>query len=167
MLSPQTIHEAVNALDANEWMYEEINDMRRFDVFDRALPPKKRHKANMEAVSFDQCPRSHAVFRIGCAFWLDDETGVGSPYKLQRVAAMFKGKYGISIEGEMKWTLRIGVSRDCKARIISLSSERDRNHNPPSLPVSPFIIEQCTTAPLEPQKIADNNYRELTNIFCL
>jgi Reverse transcriptase (RNA-dependent DNA polymerase) len=65
-------------------------------------------KADMEGLGYVQCPRDHAVFRIGtwrnddwavCAFWVDDETGVGARYQLDRVAEMFRQKYGITGEG--------------------------------------------------------------------
>ena len=143
----------------------------------------ERLKADMEQLGFVQCPRDHAVFRIGtwkradwavCAFWVDDETGVGSLHQLQRVAAMFKSKYGISGEGEMKWTLGIGVSRDRNARKISLSQEAyvnnlvDRFHlqnaTTVTTPLAPGAIlskDQCPTTLLEQQKMVNNNYREL------
>jgi Reverse transcriptase (RNA-dependent DNA polymerase) len=63
----------------------------------------ERLKADMEELGFVQCTRDHAVFRFGtrensdwavCAFWVDDETGVGSRKQLDRVAAMFHHKYG-------------------------------------------------------------------------
>jgi len=50
----------------------------------------------------------HAVFRIGtrrngdwavCAFWVDDETGIGLRQLLDRVEEMSRRKYGISSEG--------------------------------------------------------------------
>ena len=119
----------------------------------------ERLKADMEDLGFVQCPRDHAVFRIGtwrkddwaiCAFWVDDETGIGSPSQLQRVADMFKNKYGISGEGELSWTLGIGVHRDRDARIISLSQEAYINNL-----VERFNLQNATTVttPLAPGTI--------------
>ena len=68
----------------------------------------------MEELGYTRCHRDHAVFRIGtrekgnwavCAFWVDDENGVGSREQLDRVAGMFRRKYGISGVGELDWTL--------------------------------------------------------------
>ena len=138
----------------------------------------ERLKADMEELGFVQCPRDHAVFRIGtwrkddwavCAFWVDDETGVGSPHQLQRVSAMFKNKYGISGEGELTWTLGIGVRRDRDARIVSLSQEAYidnlierfdlQNATTVTTPLAPGVIlskEQCPAKPHE-----NSHYREL------
>ena len=44
--------------------------------------------------------------------WVEDETGVGSRQQLERVARNLGRKYGISHEGEMRWTLGIGVNPD-------------------------------------------------------
>ena len=72
----------------------------------------------------------HAVFRIGtwrsdywavCAFWFDDETEVGSSGQLDRLAAMYGQKYGISGERELRWTLGIKVNRDYRIHTISPS----------------------------------------------
>src|SRR5258706_10236342 len=84
----------------------------------------------MEELGFTQCHRDHAVFRIGkrekgnwavCAFWVDDETGVGSREELDRVADMFRRKYGITGEGDLQWTLGMNVEREFKANIVSIS----------------------------------------------
>ena len=84
----------------------------------------------MKELGFVQCQRDHTVFRIGdwgspdwavCAFWVDDETGVGFRQQLEHVTRMFSRKYGISCEGEMRWTLGIGVSRDYDTHTMSLS----------------------------------------------
>jgi len=65
----------------------------------------------MEELGFVQCQRDHAVFRTGewgsrnqavCAFWIDDETGVGPRQQLDRVSLMFSQKYGTSGKGEMR-----------------------------------------------------------------
>ena len=116
----------------------------------------ERLKADMESLGFVQCPRDHAVFQIGtrkqdtwaiCAFWVDDETGVGSLSQLQRVADMFKHKYGITAEGDLSWTLGIGVRRDRDARIISLSQGTYINNL-----VERFNLQNTTTVttPLAP-----------------
>ncbi len=132
----------------------------------------------MEQLGFVQCPKDNAVFQIGswrkndwaiCAFWVDDETGVGSPYQLQRVATMFKNKYGISGEGELTWTLGIGVRRDRDACIISLSQEAYidnflerfnlQNATVVTTPIAPGAIlskEQCPATPHN-----NTHYREL------
>ena len=74
----------------------------------------ERLKADMEELGYTQCQRDHAVFRIGtrktgnlavCAFWVDDETSIGSREQLDRVADMFHQRYGISGEGELRWML--------------------------------------------------------------
>jgi len=54
-----------------------------------------------------------------CTFWVDDGTGVGSHQQLERVVWMFNQKYGISGEGEMRWTLGLGVARDRNTHTIS------------------------------------------------
>ena len=70
------------------------------------------------------------MFRIGtwgaagwavCAFRIDDETGVGAYYQLDRVAAMFHSKYSITGEGDLHRTLGIGAVRDYDTYIISIS----------------------------------------------
>ena len=138
----------------------------------------ERLKADMEQLGFIQCPKDNAVFRIGswrkgdwavCAFWVDDEMGVGSPHQLQQVAAMFKNKYGISGEGELTWTLGIGVHRDRNAHVISLSQEAYidnlierfnlQNATTVTTPLAPGAIlskEQCPATPHE-----NTRYREL------
>ena len=140
-------------------------------------------KADMEELGFVQCQRDHAVFRHGewgspdwavCAFWVDDETGVGSRQQLDRVASMFNQKYGISGEGEMRWTLGIGVARDRDTHIISLSQEEYisnlverfglQDANTVTTPLEPGAIltrEQCPTTPAELQGMTGNRYREL------
>ena len=140
-------------------------------------------KADMEELGFVQCQRDHAVFRHGewgspdwavCAFWVDDETGVGSRQQLDRVASMFNQKYGISGEGEMRWTLGIGVARDRDTHIISLSQEEYirnlverfglQDTNTVTTPLEPGAIltrEQCPTTPAELQGMTGNRYREL------
>ena len=44
-----------------------------------------------------------------CAFWVDDETAVGLRRQLDVVEKMFRQEYGISSEGELRWTVGIGV----------------------------------------------------------
>ena len=67
----------------------------------------ERLKTGMDELGYMQCYRDHAVFRIGtrrtgdwavCAFWVNDETGIGSREQLDRVADMLRWKYGISGE---------------------------------------------------------------------
>ena len=55
------------------------------------------------------------------AFWVDDETGVGSREEFDRVADMFRRKYGISGEGDLWWTLGMKVERDFNAHIVLVS----------------------------------------------
>ena len=90
----------------------------------------ERLKADMEGLGYVQCKRDHAVFRIGnrsdgnwavCAFWVDDETGVGSREQLDRVADMFCHKYGISGKGDLRWTLSLKVERDFNGHKVSIS----------------------------------------------
>ena len=45
------------------------------------------------------------------AFWVDDETIIGSLEQIGRLADMFRWKYGIPGEGEMRWTLGMDVRR--------------------------------------------------------
>jgi len=137
-------------------------------------------KADMEELGFVQCQQDHAVFCHGewgspdwavCAFWVDDEMGVGSCQQLDRVASMFNQKYGISGKGEMRWTLRIGVAHDRDTHIISLSQEeyinnlfRPQDANTVTTLLEPGMIltkEQCPTTPAEPQGMSVNRYREL------
>lgn len=141
----------------------------------------ERLKADMNELGFVQCPRDHAVLCIGtwgrddwaaCAFWVDDETGVGSRTQLDRLAAMFK--YGISGEGELRWTLGIGVTRDYRTHTISLSQEAyidnlvDRfglqNATTVTTPLAPGAVltkDQCPTTSEEIQEMSDNRYREI------
>jgi hypothetical protein len=137
----------------------------------------------MQGIGFTQCPRDNAVFHIGtwkredwavCAFWVDDETGIGSPYQLDKVATMFRNKYGITGEGDLHWTLGIGVVRNYNTHTISLSQKSYignlverfglQDAHTVSIPLTPraiFTKEQC---PKTPEEIADmngNNYREL------
>ena len=69
-------------------------------------------KGDMEELGYTQCHRGHAVLLIGTrrksnwavwAFWVDDETSIGSREQLDRVAGMFRRKDGISGEGELDW----------------------------------------------------------------
>ena len=59
----------------------------------------ERPKGDMEELGFLRCQRDHTVFHIGnwgnpdwvvCAFWIDDETGVVSRQRLERVSRKFK-----------------------------------------------------------------------------
>ena len=86
----------------------------------------ERFKADMEEFGFVQCPKDRAVFRVGtwrsddwaaCAFWVDDETGIGSCHQPERMPEMFSQKYGISGKGDMCWTLGRGVTRVYDAHI--------------------------------------------------
>jgi len=65
----------------------------------------------MEELGFVQCQRGHTVFCTGewgscnravCAFWVDDETGVGPRQQLDCVSLMFSQKYRTSGKGEMR-----------------------------------------------------------------
>ena len=79
----------------------------------------------MEGLGFLRCQRDHAVSRNGdwvvCVFRVDSETGVGSYQQLELVARVLSRKYGISREGEMRWTLGVGVNREYITHTISLS----------------------------------------------
>jgi len=130
-----------------------------------------------------QCNGDHAVFCIGtwrsndwaiCAFWVDDETGIGSSHQLQCIVDMFCQKYGISGEGDMQWTLGIGVSHNYKTHTISLSQEQYidnllewfglQNTTTVTTPLPPGTIltkEQCLTTSKELQDMVGNNYQEL------
>jgi len=86
----------------------------------------------MEELGYTQCHRDHAVFRIGtcgkgdwavCAFWVDDETGIGSREQLDRVSSMFGRKYGISGKGELSWTLGMKVTRIFSRHTVSISQQ--------------------------------------------
>ena len=92
----------------------------------------ERLNNDMEELGFMQCQRDHAVLRIGewrsrdwavCAFCVDDETGVGSHQRLDRVSSVFSQKCGISGEREMRWTPGIRVARDRNTHTILLSQE--------------------------------------------
>ena len=137
----------------------------------------------MEELGYTQCQRDHAVFRIGtrktgdwavCAFWVDDEAGIGSRERLYRVADMFRQKYGISGEGELRWTLGMKVKRDFSRRTVSLSQqsyienlvERFGLQDAPTIttPLTPGTIltkDQCPTTPDEINDMAGSRYREL------
>jgi hypothetical protein len=91
-----------------------------------------RLKADMKDLGYTQCPRNHAVFRIGtwrqedwavCAFWVDDETRVGSRYQLDRVEKMFRQKYGIAGEGVVTVC---GSSRPNRATRLSMYDSCER-----------------------------------------
>ena len=85
-----------------------------------------------------------------CAFWVDDETGGGSRQQLDRVASILSQKYGISGEGEIRWTLGTGVARDRNTHTILLSQEEYINNL-----ISRFELQNATTVttPLEPGAI--------------
>jgi len=64
----------------------------------------------MEELGFMQCQRGHTIFCTGkwgscnqavCAFWVNDETGVGPCQELDHVLLMFSQKYRTSGKGEM------------------------------------------------------------------
>ena len=143
----------------------------------------ERLTADMNSLGFTQCPRDNAVFRIGtwgsndwavCTFWVDDEVGIGSRIQLDRVAAMFNRKYGITGDGELCWTLGIGVYRDYDAHIISLSQESYieslvqrfglQHATTVTTPLAPGAVltkDQCPATPDELKATANNRYREL------
>ena len=143
----------------------------------------ERLKANMNTLGFTQCPRNHAVFSIGtwgsddwavCAFWVDDETGIGSRWQLDRVAAMFHRKYSITGEGELRWILGMGVTCDLHTHTISLSQESYidslvekfglQHANTITTPLAPGAIlskDQCPTSPEERLDMIGNTYCEL------
>jgi len=123
------------------------------------------------------------VFRIGtwrkddwavCAFWVDDETGIGSLQELDRVEEMFRRKYGISGEGELRWTLGIKVTRDFDKHMVSISQQSYieslverfglQNAHAVTAPLIPGAIitkDQCPTTPEEAEEMGNTFYREL------
>ena len=85
--------------------------------------------------------------------------------QLNRVEEMFRQKYGISGEGESRWTLGIKVNRDREAHIVSLSQElyidnlveRFGHHSATTVttPLAPGTIlpkDQCTTTHREQRR---------------
>lgn len=140
-------------------------------------------KANMTKLGFTQCHRDHAVFHIGswggddwaaCAFWVNDQTGVGSQYQLDCVAAMFCQKYGISGEGDLCWMLGIGVTCDFTTHTISLLQElyidnlvkqfRLKHTTTVTTPLAPGAIltkDQCPMSSEELQAMAGNQFHKL------
>ena len=65
----------------------------------------------MEELGFVQCQRGHTIFctskwgscnQAVCAFWVNDETGVGPCQELDHVLLMFSQKYRTSGKGEMR-----------------------------------------------------------------
>jgi len=140
-------------------------------------------KADMEELGFTQCHRDHAVFRIGkrekgnwavCAFWVDDETGVGSREQLDRVADMFRRKYGISGEGELDWTLGMKVRRNFSRHTVSISQQSyienlverfglydAQTFTTPLTPGTVLTKDQCPKTPDEVNDMAGSRYREL------
>ena len=140
-------------------------------------------KADMNELGYTQCSRDHAVFSLGnwgsddwtaCAFWVDDEVGIGSRAQLDRVATMFDRKYGITGEGELRWILGMKVTRDYRTRTISLSQESYINSlverfglqhatsvTTPLAPGALLTKDRCPATPEEMREVANNNYREL------
>ena len=136
----------------------------------------ERLKADMEELGYTQCHRDNAIFRIGirkkgdwavCAFWVDDETGIGSREQLDCVADMFRQKYGISGEGELRWTLGLKVKCDFNRHMVMLSQqsyienlvERFRlqgakTYMTPLAPGTILTKDQCPTTPAEVQDMA-------------
>lgn len=57
-------------------------------------------------------------------FWADDAMAVGSKNQLLELENQFAVKYGISGQGELTWTLGIGLTFNLKARTITLSQEQ-------------------------------------------
>jgi len=87
---------------------------------------------------------------------------------------MFRQKYRISGEGEVRWTLGIGVARDRNTHTISISQEGNtnsvverlglQNTTTVTTPLEPGAIltkGQCPTTPVELQYMSCNRYREL------
>jgi len=87
---------------------------------------------------------------------------------------MFSQKYGVSGEGEMHWTLGIGVARVRNTHTISLSQEgyidnlveRFGLHDVTAVttPLEPSVIltkDQRPTTPVGLQDMCGNRYREL------
>ena len=108
------------------------------------------------------------------AFWVDDETGVSSREELDRVADMFRRKYGISGEGDLWWTLGMKVERDFNAHIVLVSQRsyiedllvrfRLQKAQTITTPLAPGTIltkDQRPTTPDEISDMAGNRYREL------
>ena len=87
---------------------------------------------------------------------------------------MFNQKYGIPREGEMHWTLGIGVAHDRDTHTISLSQEEHinnlvecfglQNGSTVTTLLEPGAIltkGRCPTTPAELQGMSGNRYREL------
>jgi Reverse transcriptase (RNA-dependent DNA polymerase) len=126
----------------------------------------KQLKADMEGLGYVQCPRNYAVFRIG--------TGVGACYQLDCIAEMFRQKYSITGEGELRWTLGITVKHNYSSRTISLSQEsyvdtfiehfglKDAcTVTTPLAPGAIYMKDQCLKTPGKIEDMAGNSYREL------
>ena len=109
-----------------------------------------------------------------CAFWVNNETGIRAICQLDRVTDMLRKKYGISGEGELRWTLEFGVKRDVDAHIISFSQEAYTNNlveriglhgvRTVTTPLAPGAILTKDQPPKTPKEIEDTNknrYREL------
>ena len=123
------------------------------------------------------------MFRVGtrrdgdwavCAFWVDDETGIGPRQLLDRVEEMSRRKYGISDEGELHWTLGMKVKRDFSRHTVSLSQQSYiwsllehfglQNAQAVAIPLAPGTIlmkDQWPKTPDEVNDMADSKYREL------
>jgi len=87
----------------------------------------------MEEPGYTQCPRGHAVFRVGtwkngdwavCTFWVDDETGVGARHQSQRCSA----ESTVFRIGAPHWVLEIGVKRNSGTHTISPSQNAYIGH---------------------------------------
>jgi hypothetical protein len=145
----------------------------------------ERFKTDMEELGYAQCQRDHTAFRIGtrktgdwavCAFWVHDETGIGSRERLDRVVDMFRRKCEISGEGELRWMLGMKVKREFSTHTISLSvSQQSYIENlverfglqdahtvtTPLAPGTTLTKNQCPTTPDEINAMVGSRYREL------
>jgi hypothetical protein len=149
----------------------------------------ERFKTDMEKSGYTQCQRGRAAFRIGtrktgdwavCAFWVVDETGIRSCERLDRVVDMFRRKYGISGEGELRWMLGMKVKHDFSTHTVSLSVSQQsyienlverfglQDAHTVTTPLTPGTIltkDQCPTTPDEINDMVGSRYRELIGSF--
>ena len=108
-----------------------------------------------------------------CAFRVDDETDIGSHEQLDRVADMFCRMYGISGEGELRWTLGMKMKRGFSRYTVPLSQQsyienlverlglQDAQAVTTALtPGTILTKDQCPTTPDEINDMAGSRYRE-------
>ena len=132
----------------------------------------------MEELGYMQCHRDNAIFRIStwekgdwavCAFWVNDKTGIGSCEQLDHIADMFHQKYGISGEGELRWTLGLKVKCDFNRHMVMLLQQSyienlvecfrlqgAKTYTTPLAPGTILTKDQCPKTPAEVQDMASS-----------